>query len=67
MQKKLLQKEWFKKLQKLQETPLEITQLIKLLQQVNQRKKEKTNQKKTEEIYIRPENRQKIIGDLKLF
>ena len=40
-------------------------QLIKLLQQANQKKKEKIN--KPEDIYIPPEKRQQIIDDLKLF
>ena len=46
------------KLQKQQDIRLQIKQQIKLLQQTNQ---------KTEEIYIPPQKRQKIIDDLKLF
>ena len=49
-------------------------QLIKLLQQANQKKKEKINKpkekekiNKPEDIYIPPEKRQQIIDDLKLF
>ena len=50
-------------MQKLQETCLEIKNLIKLLQEVNQKKKTK----KVEKIYILPENGQQIINDLRLF
>ena len=67
MLQKLHLKEQFKKLHKLQKIQLKTKQLIKSLQQVNQKKKkqQEQQQKKTEEIYIPPEKGQQIIYDLR--
>ena len=68
MQQKLLQKELYKKRQKLRDTgDLIVNKLADKITSIGKSKEKEKPKEKPEEIYIPPEKRQQIIDDLRLF